>query len=73
LHQVEKCQENLVKHSFSHFDLTISIAHIPVLSFQLESSMLCINEADGLQWVDRDQLKEFGLPAPIGKILSSQL
>lgn len=73
LHAVEKCQENLVKHPFSHFDLSISIAHIPVSSLQLKSSKLCINEEDGLQWVDRDQLKEFGLPAPIDKILSSPL
>lgn len=72
-HKAEKFQQNLLKHQFSHFDLSISVVHIPVSSSSLGSAVCRVNNEDELQWVDRFQLKEFGLPAPISKILSEQL
>lgn len=73
IHHSEKCQEKVLKHQFSHFDLSISIVHIPVRLSTLEASIDKVNDEDDLRWIDRFQLNNFGLPVPIYRILSEQL
>lgn len=72
-HKAEMLQENLVIHQFSHFELSISIAHIPVTKSSLQNSTMRINDGNDLEWIDRLKLGDYGLPAPIFKILSEQL
>jgi len=69
-HEAKQCRQNLVKHQFSHFDLSISIAQITVPLSNLDPSSLAIKEMDDLLWVKYEQLKQFGMPAPIYKLLA---
>ena len=70
MHGLERCQENVVTHQFSHFDLSISLAHIAVESSD-EATPLCgINDEQQMKWIERLNLKEYGLPAPVFKLLT---
>lgn len=69
-HELATCQENVLTHQFSHFDLSISIAHIPLASRD-EATRLCgINDEQQMKWIERLKLKEYGLPAPVFKLLT---
>jgi len=62
-------QEKLLKHSFTHFDLTISLAQIEVERSLIQQRPLVVAESDDLQWLSRDAIAHLGLPAPVAKIL----
>ncbi len=63
-------QEKILKHQFSHFELSISLAEITVTESFVMSSKNCVNEQSRFQWVKHDELKNLGLPTPVDKILS---
>lgn len=69
--EADGLQKNLIKHKFSHYDLTISLAEIEVSKSFVDSSKLQVSEVDQFQWVDGQELHEFGLPAPISKLLAN--
>ena len=62
-------QEKLLRHKFTHFDLSLSLAHIPLPESLSNYANLKVNEADEKQWVRRDRLDQYGLPAPVASIL----
>jgi len=64
-------QENLLRHQFSHFDLSISVAYIHLTANNQRSQQLQIRENDDRQWINREQLAQYGLPAPVLTILSN--
>lgn len=68
---VTNTRKNLMKHQFSHFDLSISLLEIDVLDSFALSQQNQVRENERFQWVDSDELKNHGLPAPVEKILSS--
>ena len=53
-----------IKHQFSHFHLSIH-----PLMWQNSTPKQQIRDNDQYQWVNRNQLKQFGLPAPSKKLL----
>ena len=61
--------ENLLKHAFTHFDLTISLAQIHLSRDAVQTLQPGVGEEGALRWVHRDELAHFGLPAPVEKIL----
>ena len=68
----DNIQEKMLKHQFSHFDLSISLVEINVAESFVKSSEYKVNENSHFQWVAWDALKNHGLPAPVEKILSLQ-
>ena len=64
--------EKMLKHQFSHFELSISLAEIPVAADLLRASEQRVREGSDFQWVAWDELSSHGLPAPIERILSMQ-
>lgn len=71
-HEVKQQQKHQLKHRFSHFDLSISIARIPVLTTCQEPASLSLKDTDTLLWIEQDRLNDFGMPAPVFKLLSQQ-
>ncbi|MBT3204897.1 MAG: A/G-specific adenine glycosylase [Gammaproteobacteria bacterium] len=63
--------EKMLKHQFSHFDLSISLVEVNVSENFVKTSHSQVNESSLLQWIEWDELENIGLPAPIEKILSS--
>ena len=66
-------QEKMLKHQFSHFDLSISLVEINVAESFMKSQLNKVNEDSHFQWVAWGDLKHHGLPAPVEKILSLQV
>lgn len=62
-------QEKLLKHQFSHFELSISLVEIDVEKSFVQSSQDRVSENSEFQWVAWEDLKHHGLPAPVAKIL----
>jgi A/G-specific adenine glycosylase len=70
IHELEGCEENVLKHQFSHFDLSISIAHIRLESSVQAAQLFSIHDEEQMKWIDRAGLKDYGLPAPVFKLLT---
>ena len=64
--------ENELRHQFSHFELTISLARIEVPHALVDASGLMVDEETRLHWVPRNQLDAFGLPAPVKRLLQEK-
>ncbi|MDJ0880818.1 MAG: A/G-specific adenine glycosylase [Gammaproteobacteria bacterium] len=62
-------QEKLLRHKFTHFDLTLSLVHIPFSENSTAYADLTAHLTDNRRWVRRDQLDRYGLPAPVASIL----
>lgn len=71
--KADSCRENILRHQFSHFDLSISIAQIPLSKVRLDVTTTSVNDGDQFQWIERNGLHNFGLPAPVLKILSEHI
>ena len=67
---VECVSEQLLIHQFSHFDLAISLAEISVSSDFVDAFSLRVSENTDYKWISWEQLTEYGLPAPVERILS---
>jgi adenine-specific DNA glycosylase len=67
--EVANSFENLIKHSFTHFDLKISVAQIQVQAETLREMPHGILENEELCWVGSAELCRMGLPSPVQKIL----
>ena len=59
-------QRNLLRHQFSHYNLDISLAII-----DLEQLPSRIADRDNHAWVNMARLKDYGLPTPVRKLLTS--
>ncbi len=62
-------QENLLKHAFTHFDLAISVAKIPVPRASLQN-IWQVEEGQALQWVELRKIPSLGMPTPMARILT---
>jgi len=69
--EIHEIREKMLKHKFSHFDLSISLVEMNVAESVALSSRNRVNENCHLKWIAWDELKNHGLPAPVEKILSS--
>lgn len=63
----------LLKHQFSHYDLTISLAEVQVSKSFIHHSSQQVREEQCLRWVHWREIGDYGLPAPVCKILSMQM
>ena len=70
--EANNIREKMLKHQFSHFDLSISLVEIEVSQSFVKSSENSVHENNQFQWVARHDLQHYGLPAPVEKILSLQ-
>ncbi len=66
-------REKMLKHQFSHFDLSISLVEIDVAESFVRSQLNQVQESTRYQWVAWEDLQHHGLPAPVEKILSLQV
>ena len=57
-----------IQHTFSHFKLELK----PV-NLKAKQNIMQIKESSRYTWVNKDQLKKLGMPAPISKYLSQHL
>ena len=64
--------EKILKHQFSHFELSISLAEIQLTADHLRACGKRVSEGNDFEWVAWDELSRYGLPAPVEKILSMQ-
>ena len=69
---VSRTDENLLLHRFSHFDLSISVAWVDIARQKIQK-INKVAEQSEYQWIDREELAQYGLPAPIQKILQQAL
>lgn len=69
--ELTNINKNTLKHKFSHFDLSISLVEINVAESFVKSSEYQVNENSHFQWIAWNELKKYGLPSPVEKILSS--
>ncbi|MCK5664408.1 MAG: A/G-specific adenine glycosylase [Thiotrichaceae bacterium] len=70
--EINSLNKKMLKHQFSHFDLSISLVEIIVPKSFVTSSESKVSESNRLQWVEWGELENHGLPAPVEKILSLQ-
>ena len=62
----KKIQHKVIRHQFTHYGLDISLAII-----ELDDRPGEISDQDNYAWVDVERLSEYGLPAPVKKLLST--
>ncbi|MCP4074826.1 MAG: A/G-specific adenine glycosylase [Gammaproteobacteria bacterium] len=70
--EINSLNEKILKHQFSHFDLSISLVEVIVPQSFVTSTHSRVSDSNRLKWVEWDELENHGLPAPVEKILSSQ-
>ncbi len=63
-------REKMLKHQFTHFDLTISLVEINVDESFVKSQSAKVSENNRFKWVVRDEMNNLGMPTPVAKILS---
>ena len=68
----EPCQrilEHELKHVFTHFELSISLAEVIVDADLIRTSRERVADSDGLQWIARENLQQLGMPAAVSRLL----
>ncbi len=71
-HPHRQLHERELKHVFTHFELSISLAEVVVDADFIRSSPLEVREEDGLQWINRQDLPGLGMPAAVTRLLRSR-
>ncbi|MDJ0834304.1 MAG: A/G-specific adenine glycosylase [Gammaproteobacteria bacterium] len=68
----QRIVENELKHVFTHFELSISLAEVVVDADFIRNSPLQVAEGDGLRWVKLQELPALGMPAAVTRLLRSR-
>ncbi len=68
--QVCETQENSLLHKFTHFDLSLSVARVEFSQQDRLPAPVIVSELERYQWIECEQLAQYGLPTPIQKILN---
>ena len=61
-----KIQQKVIRHQFTHFGLDISLAFI-----EMDNRPKKMADQDNYEWVEIERLPQYGLPAPVRKLLST--
>ena len=61
--------EHELKHVFTHFELSISLAEVMVDAELIRASRERVADSDGLQWIARENLQQLGMPVAVTRLL----
>ncbi len=76
MQNIGQCEEagrrhkNLIKHQFTHYELSISLLEVPVSEGFVNSSLHRVDDQNDLCWVAWEEIENYALPSPVSRLLS---